>query len=145
MAITTEVQPLSCIYFLTLRVESATWILKCFLVATHSRIHPVAERCPFRLSLAAPLDFSSSPHLHTTRKKLWPDQHKINWESLVVSVVSVALARSVIHRRLLISFYWSDKKQSLPRFFREIIFLMCRFRLGKSIISGLPGFLTLPA
>ena len=35
-------------------------------------------------------------------EKLWPDQHKINIESLVMAMVSVALARSNFNRGLLI-------------------------------------------
>ena len=43
----------------------------------------------------------------TLLEKLWPDQHKINRELLVVSVVLVALIQSPINRELLIGFYWS--------------------------------------
>ena len=40
--------------------------------------------------------------IYSILEKLWPDQHGINRESLVVAVVSVVLARSNFNRGLLI-------------------------------------------
>ena len=70
----------------------------------------------------------------TVLKKLWPDQHKINKESLVVAIVSDALVKlqqRVVDRILLIS-----SQKNFKKYFPDFS--------GKKIIFRSPGFIWRP-
>ena len=74
----------------------------------------------------------------TTRKK---NCDRINRESLVVAVVSVALARSMINRGLLTRLCGYGHKKITAQNFQEKIFFYCAdFLLGNFSFLGFPDF-----